>query len=84
MARKNRNPHPRRIREKSAILKGYDRDYVNLPEYAQYRTITAVPLKTVFENLDADPRANDFYVARSYGDPVMKKLARRITAEVIA
>lgn len=80
MARKNRNPHPR----KSRLEDRFDRDYVNLPEYPNYTTITIIPLKTIFINLDAKEGANDFHVARSERDAVARKVLRRIEGEVIA
>jgi hypothetical protein len=80
MSRKNRNPHPR----KPSLTDRYDMDYVNLPEYPQYCSVVAVPLKTIFYNLDADPHADDFYVAKHYGDKVMKTLAKKINCEVVA
>lgn len=80
MPRRNRTPRIRR----SQANRCFDRDYVSLPEYPQYTTILALPLKTVFVNLDAGPRANDFYVATHYGDKVLKKIAKKLEAEVIA
>lgn len=81
----NSNSAPKRRRRcKPSILKGYDHDYISLPEYPQYRTITVMPLKTIYENLDADPRANDFYVARGYSDPMIRKIEKKIGMEVYA
>ena len=82
MARRNYPKHTRR--KGREMEERYDRDYVNLPEYPQYCTIVVVPLKTIYVNLDADPKADDFHVAKSYSDPVMRKLAKRIGCEVIA
>lgn len=79
----SRRIHSLMIRQKRANC-CFDRDYVSLPEYPQYTTILALPLKTVFVNLDAGPRANDFYVATHYGDKVLKKIAKKLEAEVIA
>lgn len=62
----------------------FDRDYVSLPEYPQYTTITIIPMKTIYINMDAAPWANDFYVARSCSDPVARKVAGKIESGVIA
>lgn len=83
MSRKNRNPHPAK-RRRTGMADRYDTDYVNLPEYPNFCSVVAVPLKTIFYNLDADPKADDFHVAKHYGDPVMRKLAKHITGEVSA
>lgn len=73
-----------RSRRINPIADRYDTDYVNLPEYPQYNSVVAVPLKTIFYNLDAAPGADDFHVAKHYGDPVLKKLARKIENGVSA
>lgn len=74
MSRKNRNPHP----SKPSLTDRYDLDYVYLPECRRYNRIIVRPLKTIFVNLDADFWADDFYVVRSFSDPMMRKLERRI------
>lgn len=74
MSRKNRNPHPR----KPSLTDRYDLDYVNLPEYRRYNRIIVKPLKTIFVNLDADFWSDDFYVVRSFNDPIMRRIERRI------
>ena len=74
MARKNRNPHPR----KPSLTDRYDIDYVNLPEYHRYNRIIVKSLKTIFVNLDADFWSDDFYVVRSFNDPIMRRIERRI------
>lgn len=79
-----RRNHPRRISAGSSMLDRYDTDYVSLPEYPQYNSVVAIPLKTIFYNIDAAPGANDFYVAKHYGDPVLKKLAKKIEGGVSA
>lgn len=81
MPRRNHAKHPARPRMEDR----FDRDYVNLTEYPQYCTVAVLPMKTIFVNLDADPRADDFYVVKHYGDRVFKKLARHINQrEVVA
>lgn len=58
---------------------------MNLPEYPQYTTVTVLPMKTIFINLDAAHGANDFYVCKGYGDRVFKALAKHIySGEVFA
>lgn len=74
MARKNRNPHPR----KPSLTNNYDLDYVNLPEYPQFNRIIVKPYKTIYVNLDADFWADDFHVVRHMADPVMRKIERKI------
>ena len=74
MARKNRNPHPR----KPSLTNRYDLDYVNLPEYPKYNRIIVKPFKTIFVNLDADFWADDFHVVRHMADPVMRLIECRI------
>lgn len=74
MPRRNRTRRPNRPRMEDR----FDRDYVNLPEYRQYNTIVVLPMKTIFVNLDADPRADDFYVVKHYGDRVFRKLEKHI------
>ena len=69
-------------KRKSGLLDRYDTDWISMPEYPQYNSVVAIPLKTIFYNLDAASNANDFYVARHYGDPVLKKLAQKIESEV--
>lgn len=69
-------------KRKSGLLDRYDTDWISLPEYPRYNSIVAIPLKTIFYNLDAAPGANDFHVAKHYGDPVLKKLAKKIESEV--
>ena len=79
MSRKNKNPHPRKnLRDR------YDVDYVSLPEYPQYCSVVAMPMKTIYINVDADPEADDFYAARSFNDQVLKKLEKRLIGEVVA
>ena len=80
MARHNYPKNGRR----TTVADRYDTDYVSLPEYPQYCSVVAVPLKTIFYNMDAAPGADDFYVTRCESDPVFKKLAKRIGCEVIA
>lgn len=75
MPRRNHSNHARR---KSNIQDRFDTDFVNLPEYPQYITITVIPLKTIFYNLDAACGANDFCVIRSFNDPMMRKLEKQI------
>lgn len=79
-----RRNHARGYRKNSSISNRYDTDYVSLPEYPNYNSVVAIPLKTIFYNLDASPYADDFYVAKHYGDPVMKKLAKKIEGGVSA
>lgn len=80
MSRKNRNPHPRR----PSLTDRYDLDYVNLPEYPRYNRIVVKPYKTIYVNLDADFDADDFHVVRGYSDPILKKIADRISCGVTA
>lgn len=75
MPRRNHNP---RGRSRSSLIDRYDTDYISLPEYPQYNSIVAIPLKTIFYNLDAACGANDFYVIRSFDDPMMRKLEKKI------
>ena len=81
MPRRNHNP---RGRSRSSLIDRYDTDYISLPEYPQYNSIVAIPLKAIFYNIDAAPGANDFYVAKHYGDPVLRKLAKKIENGVSA
>lgn len=74
MSRKNRNPHPC----KPSLTDRYDLDYVNLPEFRRYNRIIVRPLKTIFVNLDAAFWSDDFYVVRSFNDPMMRKIERKI------
>lgn len=74
MARKNRNQHPRR----PSLTDRYDLDYVALPEYRHYNRIIVKPLKTIYVNLDADFDADDFCVVRSFNDPMLRRIERRI------
>ena len=76
MPRRNCTKKPR----KSGIADRFDRDFVNLPEYPQYCSVVVLPMKTIFVNLDADPRADDFYVVKHYGDRVFRRLEKRIGA----
>lgn len=76
MPRRNRTKHPARPR----LEDRFDRGYVNLPEYPQYCSVVVLPMKTIFVNLDADPRADDFYVVKHYGDRVFRRLEKRIGA----
>ena len=73
MARHNR---PRRG-PKRRPEDGFDRDYTSLPEYPHLTTVTSIPLKTIFINVDAAPLANDFHVARSWEDKIAKLAAER-------
>lgn len=82
MARRNHPKHSRR--QGRGLEDRFDRDYVNFPEYPQYCSIVAVPLKTIYINMDAGPKANDFHVAKSFNDPVLKKLAKKIECGVSA
>lgn len=81
MPRRNRNPHKCNRR---SLIDNYDTEYISLPEYPQYNSVVAIPLKTIFYNIDAAPGANDFHVAKRYGDPVFKKLAQKIENGVSA
>lgn len=74
MARHNRPKHPRN----PIFTDRYDLDYVSLPEFPHLIRIVAKPLKTVYVNLDADFDADDFYVVRSFNDPIMRKIESRI------
>lgn len=71
-------------KNRSSLIDHYDTEYVSLPEYPQYNSVVAIPLKTIFLNIDAAPGANDFHVAKHYGDPVLKKLAKKIENGVSA
>ena len=73
MARHNRPRRKCRRRPEER----FDRDYTSLPEYPQFTTITVIPLKTIFVNMDAAPNANDFHVARSREDKIAKLAAAR-------
>ena len=74
MPRRNHAKHNRR----SNMQDRFDTDYVSLPEYPQYNSIAVIPLKTIYLNLDAASNANDFYVIRSYNDPMMRRLEKKI------
>lgn len=80
MGRHNYTKRGRRMKTEDR----FDVDYVNLPECPQFTTITIIPMKTIFINLDAAADANDFHVARSEHDPIAKKVLRRIESEVSA
>ena len=75
MPRRNHSNHAKR---KSNIQDRFDTDYVSMPEFPQYTSIAVVPLKTIFYNLDAASGANDFCVIRSFNDPIMRKLEKKI------
>lgn len=74
MSRHNRARHPRCI----PLTDRYDLDYVNLPEHPNWNRIVVRPLKTIYINLDAAFDADDFYVARSFSDPILRRIAGRI------
>ena len=78
-----RNHNPRKCNRRS-LIDNYDTEYISLPEYPQYNSVVAIPLKTIFYNIGAAPGANDFHVAKHYGDPVFKKLAKKIENGVSA
>ena len=80
MGRRNHTRRGRRMKMEDR----FDMDYVNLPECPQFTTITIIPMKTIFINLDAAENANDFHVARSEHDPIAKKVIRKIERLVSA
>lgn len=72
MARRNHPRHGRRGTEER-----YDLDYVSLPEHPGIRQVVVKQLKTIYINIDADYWADGVHVAKHYGDPLVKKIARR-------
>ena len=74
MPRRNHLKHSRR----PMLADHYDLDYVSMPEYPQYIQFIVKPLKTIFVNLEAAFESDDFYVIRSYDDPMMRKLEKQI------
>ena len=74
MSRKNHNPHPR----KPNLTDRYDTDYVSLPEFPNLSRIVARPLKTIFINLDAKADSDDFHVAGSMDDRILRIISERI------
>ena len=54
----------------------YDTDYISLPEYPHILRINAVPMKTVYINVDADFEPAETYTAKSWSDPVLQAIVR--------
>ena len=72
MGRHNHKKHIRRIEDR------YDGDYIGLPEQPRIRRIIAVPLKTIYINIDADPDADEIYTAKSWCDPILHMIVRKL------
>lgn len=52
----------------------YDKDYISLPAYPHIVRINAVPMKTIYINVDADPEATEEYTAKSWCDPILQAI----------
>lgn len=72
-----RHNHTRRHR-KPSIADRWDSDYIDLPEYPEIGRIHAAPLKTVYHNIAAGPWAQEVYEIRSWDDPMMQIISRKI------
>lgn len=70
MGRHNHKKHSRSMADR------YDSDYVSLPEYPYIVRVYAVPMKTVYINVDADPEAVENYTAKSWNDKVLQAIMR--------
>lgn len=55
----------------------YDKDYISLPEYPHILRIVAVPMKTIYINVEADPDTADEYTAKSWCDEVLQCIASK-------
>lgn len=71
MGRHNHRKHIRSIEDR------YDGDYIGLPELPRISRIIAVPLKTIYINVDADPEADEIYTAKSWCDPILQLIVRK-------
>ena len=67
MSRKN---HLLSARAKAS--NSYRLDYTKLPEYPEYGRIIAVPLRTVYFNLDSNFDGTVDYIAKRKDDPMLK------------
>lgn len=76
MARRNHPKHGKR-----GAQERYDLDYVSLPGYPGIRQIVVRQLKTIYINLDAEFGADGVHVARSFRDPILRRLARQKEAD---
>ena len=56
----------------------YDTDYISLPEYPHIIRINAVPMKTVYINVDADFEPAEIYTAKSWNDKVLKAIMNKM------
>lgn len=70
--------HNHRKNRRPGIADRWDSDYIDLPEHPEISRIHAVPLKTVYRNIAAAPWAREVYEIRSWNDPMMDIIGRKI------
>lgn len=63
-------------RIKSSDANTFDLDYVMLPDYPEINKIIAIPLRTVFVNLNANFEGTLDYTAKCVDDPMLKYIGR--------
>lgn len=71
MGRHNSRKNTRNIQER------YDGDYIDLPEFPGISRIIAVPLKTIYINIAADPDAEEIYTAHCWCDKILQLIVRK-------
>lgn len=67
-----------RGKKRQSMADRWDSAYIDLPEFPEIGRIHAVPLKTVYRNIAAAPWAREVYEIRSWNDPMMQIIARKI------
>lgn len=73
MARKNHNPHPAQIKDRTDR---YDVDYVFLPEAPEIAAVVVPMLKTVYRNISCAPWADEVHEVRNEADKYLTMIRR--------
>lgn len=74
MPRRNHIKHPRC----PSIEDRFDTDVCFLPHRPEIDRIIAVPLKTIFRNMDAAPWATEVYTARKFDDNLLRLIQKQL------
>ena len=75
MSRKNRNPHPAQIKDRTDR---YDVDYVFLPDAPEIAAVAVPQMKTIYRNMSCAPWADTVHEARDEKDKYLTMIRRAI------
>lgn len=73
MGRKNRNPHPPHMQDRTDR---YDVDYIYLPDAPELAAVVVPQMKTIYRNMSCAPWADTMHVVRNEKDKYLTMIRR--------